>query len=179
MVYVTATPPCESHLLSPAECADDLNRTLESYYTSEGRNWSQQKITDSPFLNEGVRDVPYGRGAIYFASLNSQLLAKSHGRRDLKTALHPLFVARRDGNDLDQGDFETMLRRELGPVAVIEFHEEVIDGTKKIVPPSNAFGPCLMRVRATLPSYKGGRSVNGYAWHPIGKGAPALCNIPY
>jgi hypothetical protein len=177
-VYVTATLPCESHLLNPAECADDLNRTLESYYTSEGRNWSQQKITDSPFLNEGVRDVPYGRGALYFASLNSQLLAKSHGRRDLKTALHPLFVARRDGNDLDQGDFETMLRRELGPVAIIEFHEEVIDGTKEIVPPSNAFGPCLMRVRVTLPPDKGGRSVNGYVWHPIGKGAPARCNIP-
>jgi hypothetical protein len=88
-------------------------------------------------------------------------------------ALHPLFVTRRDGNDLDQGDFETMLRRELGPVAIIELHEEVIDGTKELGPPSNAFGPCLVRVRVTLPSDKGGRSVNGYVWHPIGKGAPA------
>lgn len=34
-----------------------------------------------------------------------------------------------------------MLRRELGPVAIIELHEEVIDGTKELGPPSNAFGP--------------------------------------
>jgi hypothetical protein len=78
-VYVTATLPCEAHLSTPQECSHDLNRNLRNYYSSEARNRSQKHIDNAPFKNEAAREVPYARGALYFANLNSQLLAKSNG----------------------------------------------------------------------------------------------------
>jgi hypothetical protein len=83
-VYVTATLPCEAHLSTPEECAHDLNRNLLNYYASEAKNWLQKQIDNTPFTNESAREVPYARGALYFANLNFQLLAKSNGARGLK-----------------------------------------------------------------------------------------------
>jgi predicted metalloprotease with PDZ domain len=178
-VYVTATLPCEAHLSTPEECAHDLNRNLRNYYSSEARNWSQKQIDNAPFKNEAAREVPYARGALYFANLNSNLLTKSNGARGLKEALYPLFVARRDGKGLSQEDFEGMLRRELGRKAVAEFRAAMIDGAEEIVPPSGAFGPCLERVSVTNELKDGRAAVRGYEWVPIIDGAPASCKEPY
>jgi hypothetical protein len=177
-VYVTATLPCEAHLSTPEECAHDLNRNLRNYYSSEARNWSQKQIDNAPFKNEAAREVPYARGALYFANLNSQLLAKSNGARGLKEALYPLFVARLDGKALSQEDFEEMLRHELGQKAVAEFRVAMIDGTEEIVPLSGAFGPCLERVSVTNELKDGRAAVRGYEWVPIIDGAPASCKEP-
>lgn len=177
-VYMTATLPCEAHLSTPEECAHDLNRNLRNYYASEAKKWSQKRIDNTPFSDEAAREVPYARGALYFANLNSQLLAKSKGTRGLKEALYPLFVVRRDGKGLSQDDFEEMLRRELGQKAVAEFRATTIEGTEEIVPPSGAFGPCLARVTVTSVLKDGHVAVKGYEWRPIVDGAPASCKEP-
>jgi predicted metalloprotease with PDZ domain len=174
-VFITATLPCEAHLLTPDQCASDLNSALRSYYTSEAKHWSQKRIDDAPFTNEAAREVPYARGALYFANLNSQLLMKSGGARGLKEAIYPQFVARRDGKGLSQEDFEEMLRRELGQKAVAEFRGAMINGEEEIVPPSGAFGPCLARVSVTNVLKDGRTAVRGYEWVPIIDGAPASC----
>jgi hypothetical protein len=143
--YFSAVLPCEAGLAPAQACADSVNEYAGYYYSSVARNWSQQKIkaTDD---NENVRRTPYGRGMMYFAQLNAQLLARSNGARDLQAALTPLFAARRQGKPLDQAAWETMLTQELGEDAVTQFRRSVIDGMADIVPPAGAFGRCLERI---------------------------------
>lgn len=154
--YFSAVLPCEAGLASPEFCAAGVNEFAAYYYNSEARNWSLDKI-EASVGREDVRRVPYGRGMLYFAQLNAQLLKKSGGERNLQAALAPLFIARQQGQPLDLAAWEAMLRRELGDAAVGEFRHAVLDGDVTIVPPSDAFGPFLSRVAT------GG----GYAWRPF------------
>jgi hypothetical protein len=167
-VYISETLPCSAGISSPADCASNLNGALRSYYRSQARNWSQQKITDSPFLSEDIREVPYGRGALFFAALNVKLLQKSHGKRAIADAFQPLFISRLQGHGLTQHAFETMLHRELGAAAVEEFRASMIEGTREILPAPDAFGACLTRVPSTFPTSDGKREAQGYQWQLVG-----------
>lgn len=153
--YFSAVLPCEAGLEPPEFCAAGVNEFATYYYKSEARNWSLDKI-NATVGREDVRRVPYGRGMLYFAQLNAQLQKKSGGKRNLQAALAPLFIARQQGKPLDLAAWEAMLQRELGAAAVSEFHHTVLDGDVTIVPPSDAFGPSLLRVAIN----------GGYAWHP-------------
>jgi hypothetical protein len=158
--YFSAVLPCEAGLATPAFCAAGVNDFAGYYYDAgEARNWSLAKI-DATVGREDVRRVPYGRGMLYFAQLNAQLLKKSHGERNLQAALAPLFIARQRGEPLDQRAWEAMLRRELGEAAITGFRRDVLDGATTIVPPSDAFGRCLERVAA--------KGKAGYRWQPSG-----------
>lgn len=161
--YLSAVLPCQAGLAPPASCAEAVNEAAGYYYGSVARNWSLEKI-DATVGREDVRRVPYGRGMLYFAQLNAQLLARSHGRRDLAAALQPLFVERQRGRTLDLPAWEAMLRRELGAPAVREFRDAVVDGTATLAPPSDAFGPDLVR-RAVAPKPGAGAAgPDGYEW---------------
>lgn len=159
--YLAAVLPCQNGLADGAFCATAVNDYARQYYGSVARNWSLKKI-DATVGREDVRRVPYGRGLMYFAQLNAELLAKSGGERNLQAALAPLFIARQNGKILDQAGWEAMLRKELGEPAVTEFRAAVIDGTQTLVPPSDAFGPCLARTDVALPL--DGATVSGYEW---------------
>ena len=161
-VFFSTILPCQTGLVSDTECAAAINQSADAYYSSEARNWSQQRIDAAPFSKEEVRTVPYGRGMLYFADLNARIRAKSHGHRNLLIALRPLFTARRDGHPLNMAIFETMVRRELGNSAVASFRRAVIDGSETIVPASDAFGPNLHRVLVPYPV--GAANREGYHW---------------
>jgi hypothetical protein len=154
--YFSAVLPCEAGLSPPEFCAAGVNEFAAYYYNSEARNWSLNKI-NATVGREDVRRVPYGRGMLYFAQLNAQLLKKSGGEMNLQAALAPLFIARQQGKPLDRAAWEAMLRRELGDIAVNEFRHAVLEGTTTIVPPSDAFGSLLSRVAIG----------SGYAWRPV------------
>jgi hypothetical protein len=171
--YLSAVLPCEAGL-EPAEfCAAGINRWTSNYYGGVARNWSLAKI-DETAGGEEVRTAPYGRGMLYFGLVNAQLQAKSKGRRNLQDVLAPLFVARTKGVRLDEAAWEAMLLRELGQPAVAEFRASVMEGTKTIVPPSNAFGPCLTRVQVKLALHESQQQTDGYEWRPkrCGKQSP-------
>jgi hypothetical protein len=159
--YFSAVLPCEAGLAPLAFCAAGVNEFAAYYYDSEARNWSLEKI-NATVGREDVRRVPYGRGMLYFAQLNEQLLKKSNGARNLQTALAPLFIARQQGKPIDQLAWEAMLQRELGDAAVREFRQSVLEGTTTIVPPPDAFGTCLKRV-----VFNGDKQC-GYRWRVIG-----------
>lgn len=164
--YLSAVLPCEAGLASAQFCADGVNKWASNYYSGVARNWSMAKI-DATVGNEAVRIAPYGRGLLYFGLVNAQLLAKSQGKKNVLDVLAPLFVARANGVALDEAAWEAMLLRELGQPAVAEFRAAVIDGVETIVPPSNAFGPCLARTSVRMTLQGSTEQVDGYEWHPI------------
>lgn len=166
-VYLTAVLPCEAGMADAQFCVRGVNPAAAFYYSSVARNWSMERIKASGFSDENVRRVPYGRGMLYFARLNAQLRDKSNGRRTLRDVLAPLFVDRANGKRLDEAAWEAMLRRELGQAAVDEFRASVIEGTTTIVPPSDAFGPCLARAKIDMTVQGMQTKVDGYEWRPV------------
>jgi predicted metalloprotease with PDZ domain len=125
--------------------------------------------------DEQARRVPYDRGNLYYADLDAQIRAKSHGKRGLYDMLAPLFEARENGKIFDQAAWEAALRHELGPRAVKQFHDVVIEGTTTIVPMSNAFGPCLERHAKVWTSADGSTTADGYEWEAVA-GAVSTAN---
>lgn len=168
-VFVQATLPCAAGLLPHAACANTINEWAQQYYASPARHWSLQRIDAAGFAQESIRRIPYARGMLYFASVDAALRARSAGKRGLLDALRPLYVARHAGKAFERSDIEALLRRELGDAEVTRFRQVVIDGTQLIVPPSNAFGPCLQRQPRRQISE--GKTVEGYVWEPVSSGA--------
>lgn len=171
--YLSATLPCQEDLADAAFCASGVNDYGVQYYRNAGRNWSLERIEGVGITDESIRRVPYSRGMLYFGLLNAQLLAKSQGRRNVLDVLAPMFVARSQGSRLDEAAWEAMLLRELGQPAVDEFRASVIEGSKTIVPPSDAFGPCLARVKVGMTVTGTATKVDGYEWHPVPGCKPA------
>jgi len=165
--YLSATLPCQEGLADAAFCATGVNGYGGDYYRSAGRNWSLERIEGSGISDESIRRVPYGRGLLYFGLINSQLLAKSGGSRNLLDVLAPMFVERRNGIRLDEAAWERMLLRELSQPAVDEFRASVIEGSATIVPPSDAFGPCLTRAKVEMTVKGSANKVDGYEWRPV------------
>lgn len=167
-VYLTAVLPCESGMETIAFCAHGINTYAPYYYGAAARNWSLDRINNT-VGDENARRVPYGRGLVYFALVNAQLLERSNGERGLLDVLRPMFVDRTRGVRLDEAAWEKILLRELGQSAVEEFRASVLDGTLTIVPPSGAFGKGLERVKIRMPVQGSAAMIDGYEWRPIGK----------
>ena len=162
-VHFTTILPFKGGLESADSYRDEINSIAKDYYTSPAKNWSAARIAEVGFTNETIRHTPYMRGAMYFASLDAEIRHASHGKRTLKDFLMPLFEARQKGHGFDQHAWEQAITKELGPQAVSDFRDEVIDGTKTVVPASDAFGPCYRREAVKLQTDKGG-AVEGYQW---------------
>lgn len=166
-VYSSTVLPYRGGLTTLDEYVAEINRNAKEYYSNKARNWSQARIEKLGMDDEEARRVPYDRGLLYYADLDAQIRAKSHGKRGLYDMLAPLFRARQKGKSFDQTTWEAALRRELGPKAVKQFHEVVIEGTTTIVPASNAFGPSLERHAKVWKSADGKTTAEGYEWQPV------------
>jgi M61 glycyl aminopeptidase len=176
-VYYTTVLPLRGGLVSTQDYADRLNIQAREYYESPARDWSAAKISEAGFADEKIRYTPYVRGALYFANLDWQIRQRSAGKRDLDAFLHPMFVSRHQGVPFDVPAWEAMLRRELGPEAVAEFHAELIDGTKTVVPASGAFGPCFKRVMKKPLDDSNDPTSPIYQWMRVTSVPDAQCRI--
>jgi predicted metalloprotease with PDZ domain len=142
-----------------------VNETARNYYTSPARNLSADSIGRLGFSNEAARRVPYLRGALYFADLDSQIRASTGGRRTLDDLLIPLFQRIRNGESVDQNGWVALVVGELGASAREQFEAVILRG-ETTVPSSDAFGPCFERRPAVLRS-DGGDQVDGFEWFRV------------
>jgi hypothetical protein len=160
---------------SGLDSLDDYERNVKEitdwYYASPARDWSQARIeTEGGLGHDEIRDVPYGRGALYFAELDMAIRVHSSGKHTLNSVLNPLFAEREAGAILDQDRWELMLTRELGTKAVEHFRRVIIDGTEEEVPASGSFGPCLRRTEVALLVIGSTKTAKGYQWtRPTGR----------
>lgn len=171
-VYSSTVLPYRGGLMTLDQYVAEINRNAKEYYSNKARNWSQAQVEKLGMDDEEARRVPYDRGNMYYADLDAQILAKSHGKRGLYDMLAPLFRARKNGKTFDQAAWEAALRHELGPIAVKQFHAVVIEGTTTIVPASNAFGPRLERYAKVWKDDDGKTIAEGYEWRPIAGATP-------
>lgn len=159
--YLTAVVPKRGGFASVADFADEVKEIAEGYYGQPARTWSAERIAKAGFGDEGIRHVPYNRGALYFADLDARIRAKSRGKRRLEDALQPLFVAREQGQRFDHAAWKAFVVRELGPGADQEFEARILDG-ELFRPHPNAFGPCFDLLPQTY--VHKGEALEGYAF---------------
>jgi predicted metalloprotease with PDZ domain len=128
-----------------AEYGRDINAAFQDYYFNTARNLSADSITRIGFTDENVRHIPYARGSLYFADLDSKIRAHSRGSRNLDMVMRELFERRQRGVPLNHAVWIETVTREAGASAADEFDQLIIRGTATLVPASDAFGRCFQR----------------------------------
>ena len=146
------------------EYEEAINTVAEEYYTNPARNWSAARIAEAGFENAQARGLPYRRGALYFAHLDSRIRAVSGEAENLHSFLREIFTRREEDEDFrfDHDRWRELIAARLGPEAVEEFTEIIMDG-KTITPASDAFGPCFERQPAVFAN-DGGEALSGFRW---------------
>ena len=144
-VYYTRLLPFRGGFTTIDEYVRDVNSGFQTYYNSPARNFSADSITRVGFNDEVVRRMPYVRGAMYFADLDTKIRAHSKGKRNLDIVMRELFERRQRGETINHDVWIATVVKEAGPSARADFEGTILRGDKTVVPESNAFGPCFER----------------------------------
>lgn len=151
-VYYERVLPWRAGLISTDGFLADLNKTAARYYTDLLNDTPNGRIPARFWADTRVRVLPYDRGSLYFAQLNAQLRALSHGKRSLDDLVLRMVARRREGLPVDDAAWVSLVRREAGPGDVDRFHAMLAG--KLVLPASAAFGPCFARTTVPLRRYE-------------------------
>jgi hypothetical protein len=144
-VYYTRLLPVRGGFVSVDDYGRDINRAFQDYYKNAARNLSADSIVRIGFRDENVRHMPYARGSLYFADLDSKIRAHSDGKRNLDIVIRELFRKRDAGEPFNHDTWIAAVVKEAGPSARDDFEGIVLRGDKTLLPASDAFGPCFTR----------------------------------
>jgi predicted metalloprotease with PDZ domain len=172
-VYYTRLLSLGGGFISVDEYRRDINSSFRTYITNDARNLSAEAIVKIGFGAENVRHVPYMRGSLYFADVDSKIRAASGGKRNLDMLARELFDRRRRGEPLTQEVWIEAVVKEIGPSARDDFERVNLRG-ETIVPASDAFGPCLER-HATKYDEADGKQAEGFEWVRVASVPDARC----
>src|SRR3546814_15747916 len=90
---------------------------------------------------------------MYFAMLNGEIVHQSGGTRSMDGLVGAMVAIQRDeGKEPTEQDWIALLRHDLGDKGV-RIHEGMMSGAMRMVPRSDAFGPCFRRVEAQVRPY--------------------------
>jgi len=135
-----------------------VNATARRYYASPHRNLPNDSIPRLFWADAEAREVPYARGALYFADVGARVRAASGGRRSLDDVVRPLLERRnKRGEQLTERSWVEAIVKELGPGEAQRFDSLIVRG-HTVVPAADAFGPCFTRRPARF------GAAEGYEW---------------
>ncbi len=140
--------PWRAGLISQQAFLDDLNSTAARYYTNALIATPNDRIAEGFWKDTRIRVLPYDRGSLYFASVDSEIRAASQGKRSLDDLVRQMLAERRAGHAMDLALWKKLLGQELGAKGLADFDAMLAGGT--LLPPSDAFGPCFKRVTKPL-----------------------------
>jgi hypothetical protein len=151
-VYYQQRLPWLAHMISSAAYLSDINKTAARYYANE-----LSHLADADVLRDYWTDVrriviPYDRGAMYFAILDSKIRKASHGKRSVDDLIRVVVDRNRRGLSTDEAFWVGLLRHELGDEGVA-VHTAMMAGDT-LVPDPDAYSPCFRRVAAEIRRYQ-------------------------
>lgn len=151
-VYYERMLPLRVGAITPEQFLTDLNSTAARYYTDLLNDTPNDQIAAKFWADTRIRVLPYDRGALYFANLNSEIREASGGKRSLDHLVQTMIERKRAGQSADQAEWASLLQDALGARGKQEF-DDMLAG-KLILPRSDAFGPCFARTTAPLRRYE-------------------------
>lgn len=138
--------------ITPDQFLKDLNGTAGRYYTDALNDAPNDQIPARFWADTRIRVLPYDRGSMYFAVVDSEVREASGGKRSLDDLLLSMLDRRTRGQPMDQAAWVETVTGALGPRGKTEF-EAMLAGALQL-PPSDAFGPCFRRTTKPLRRYE-------------------------
>jgi hypothetical protein len=170
--YYAALLPKRGGFATLDDYAREINNIAHGYYAFPARTWTASRIAEAGFGDEAIRHIPYSRSALYFADIDSQIRAKSGGRRQLMDALQPMFRSREKGVRFDHAAWKALLTKELGADEAARWQRIVLDG-ELFTPDAHAFGPCFVLKPAKYEFQ--GQPLDGYSFERAAGVPEAKC----
>jgi hypothetical protein len=175
--YYTRLLPMRGGFTSVDDYGREINRDFRDYYGNVARNLSADSIVRIGFNDNNVRHIPYVRGSLYFADLDSRIRAYSKGKRNLDNVLFDLFQARELGAPFTQDTWRQIVEREAGRGSADLFDRIVLRG-ETVLPASDAFGPCFERRPAKI-TVTGVETERSYEWVRVASIPDEKCREPW
>ncbi|QOY88012.1 M61 metallopeptidase family protein [Paludibaculum fermentans] len=138
--------------ITPAEFLHDLNSTAGRYYTNAFLGTPNSEIPKRFWADTRIRVLPYDRGSLYFAVLDTQLRAASHAQTGLDELLMQFLARRKRALPLDETAWCSLLEQALGTPGP-ESYRAMLAGALQL-PESGAFGPQFERTTTRLRRYE-------------------------
>jgi hypothetical protein len=151
-VYYQQRLPWRAEMISSAAYLSDINKTAARYYTNELSHRSDAEVIRDYWTDVRLVVIPYDRGAIYFAILDSKIRKVSHGKRSVDDLIRVVVDRNRREIKTDEAFWVGLVRQELGEEGVA-VHQALMSG-ETLVPDSDAYGPCFRRVAAEIRRYQ-------------------------
>jgi predicted metalloprotease with PDZ domain len=129
-----------------------LNSQALSYYANPLRNLPSSEVAERFWTDTRVRNIPYDRGALYFATVDAAVRGKTMGMRSLDDLMFTMLDRLQGGQSYDSAAWSTLLNRELGAEGPAQL-QAMIAG-ELLQPPSNAYGPCFSNEPTTYPQFE-------------------------
>lgn len=171
---------------------DEMNLQTRNYYTNPRRSMPADSIAMfNPMTDGRAQNASYERGMLFWADMDARIRAHSNGRRNLDSVMVPLITrARTLGGEGGVGsqarvggqpgwftpaELVDSLVKFGGPAARQMFDSVIVRGGR-IVPVSNAFGPCFELRPTKMPDRYTGSAIaattnlppvpeiDGYLW---------------
>lgn len=156
--------PLRAGLIDRRAFADELAVMTEAYYTSEMVATPYAEVAARRWDGGDAQAVPYNRGFVYFAALDAAVRRGSRGTRSLDDLVLAMLDSRRLGRGYGVAAWRELVGRELGPAGTADF-DAMLRGDL-VVPPEDAFGPCLVRSRVDRPRPRLGMSEDSFLVEP-------------
>jgi hypothetical protein len=147
-------------LISPEEFLAELNGAVTRQFSNVHASATNEEIRRGFFDDDALSVVPYTRGSLYAAELDTAIRRASRGARSLDSMMRALYqtalsapVGEAGLRELPPAAFRQAVLRELGQPGVDRFDAVIVRGAPPD-PPSDAYGPCFQRVPRAIPPFQ-------------------------
>lgn len=147
-VFYQRVLPLRAGLITPDAFVRDLNETAARYYTNSLNNVPNDQIGKRFWEDTRVRVLPYDRGTMYMAVVDSSIRKESGGKRSLDDLVLAMLDRMKKGLPNTPAVWVDLVTAQLGPTAKAQY-EAMLNGAV-MLPDSDAFGPCFKRTTAPL-----------------------------
>jgi len=163
-IYYQRLLPLRAGLIEPAVFLADLNLTAGRYYTNLLNGTPNDQIAPRFWEDTRIRVLPYDRGSMYLAVVDSKIRKASGGKRSLDDLLLTLLDRQKKGLAVGPETWVELVTGDLGPAAKEEY-EAMLAGAV-MVPASDAFGPEYERTVVPLRRFELGFDAKVMLEHP-------------
>lgn len=150
-VYYARLLALRAGQITPAQFLDDLNENAGRYYTDAMIRTPNSDVAANFWRDTRIRVLPYDRGSMYFAVLDGQLRAASHGKQTLDTLLLAMLEREHRALPVNLDAWRALLQQHLGDAGVAQL-DAMLAGAV-MLPEPQGFGPCFTRVIKPMRRY--------------------------
>ncbi len=129
-----------------------VNERAANYASNPFKTLSNIDAGKLFWSNSSAQRVPYGRGFMYLTRVDAQVRKQSASKRSLDDLVLEVHARSKKEEKIGLPQWRAIVERELGATGAQEF-DDMIAG-RDIVPPADAFGPCLKPVSYQLQPFE-------------------------